>query len=50
VNEPVLNVSEVMVKVGKKRREIEMKKISENKWKLEREEAERLKEQKCKRS
>ena len=40
VNEPVLNVRDVMVKVDKERRENEMK-ISENKW---REEAERLEE------
>ena len=42
VNEPVLKVRDVMVKVDKERREIEMKKISENKRTLEREEAERL--------
>ena len=42
VNEPVLKVRDVMVKVDKERREIEMKKISENKWKLESEEADRL--------
>jgi len=46
VNEPVLNVRDVMVKVDKERREIEMKKISENKRKLEREEADRLEAQK----
>ena len=46
VNETVLNVRDVMVKVAKKRREIEMKKISENKKKLEREEADRLEAQK----
>ena len=41
-----MNVRDVMVKVDKERRENEMKKISENKRKLEREEAERLEEQK----
>jgi hypothetical protein len=46
VNEPVLNVREVMVNVDKERREIEMKKISENMRKLESEESERLEEQK----
>ena len=46
MNETVLNVRDVMVKVDKERREIEMKKISENKGKLEREEAERLEAQK----
>ncbi len=46
VNEPVLNVRDVMVKVDKERRENEMKTIGENKQKLEREEAERLEEQK----
>ena len=39
-----------MVKVDKERREIEMKKISENTRKLEREEADRLEAQKNKRS
>jgi len=42
VNEPVLKVRDVMMKVDKERRENEMKKMSENKRKLEEEEAERL--------
>ena len=46
VNEPVLAVREVMMKLEKERRENEMKKISENKPKLEIEEAERLEAQK----
>ena len=46
VNDPVLNVRDVKVKMAKERRENEMKKISKNKWKLEREEAERLEAQK----
>ncbi len=46
VNEPVLKVRDVMMKLDKERREIEMKKISENKRTLEREEAERLEAEK----
>ncbi len=46
VNEPVLNVRDVMVKVDIERRENEMKKMSENKRKLEEEEADRLEAQK----
>ncbi len=46
MNEPVLKVRDVMMKLDKERREIEMKKISENKRTLEREEAERLEAEK----
>ena len=46
VNEPMLAVREVMMKLDKEREENEMKKMSENKQKLEREEAERLEAQK----
>ena len=46
VNESVLDVREVMMKLDKERKENEMKKMSENKQKLEREEAKRLEEQK----
>ena len=46
VNDPVLDVRKVMIKLEKERKEIEMKKMSENKRKLEREEAERLEAQK----
>ena len=45
-NEPILAVREVMMKLEKERKENEMKKMSENKRKLEREEAEGLKAQK----
>jgi hypothetical protein len=46
VNEPVLAVRNAMMKLEKERKENEMKKMSENKWKLEREEADRLEAQK----
>ena len=42
VNEPVLAVRNAMMKLEKERKENEMKKMSENKRKLEREEADRL--------
>ncbi len=41
MNYPVLNVRKVMMKLENERKEKEMKKISENKQKLEREEADR---------
>ena len=50
VNDPVLDVRKVMIKLEKERNENEMKKMSEKKQKLEREEAERLEAQKNKRS
>jgi hypothetical protein len=46
VNDPVMDVRKVMMKLEKERKEKEMKKISENKQKLEREEANRLEAQK----
>ena len=46
VNDPVLDVRKVMMKLEKERKENEMKKMSENKRKLEREEADRLEAQK----
>ena len=46
VNDPVLDVRKVMMKLEKKRIENEMKKMSEKKRKLEREEADRLESQK----
>ena len=42
VNDPLLDVRKVMMKLEKERKEIEMKKMSEKKRKLEREEAEWL--------
>jgi hypothetical protein len=39
-------VRKVMMNMGKERRENEINKMSENKWKFEREEAERLDAQK----
>ena len=50
VNEPVLVVREVMMKLEKEIKENDTKKMIENKWKLEREEAERLEAKKTKRS
>ena len=44
-NHPVLDVRKVMLKLEKERKENETKKISENKQKLEREEADRLESQ-----
>jgi hypothetical protein len=38
VNDPLLDVRKVMMKLEKERKEIEMKKMSEKKRKLEREE------------
>jgi len=46
VNEPMYAVRKVMMNMGKERRENEINKMSENKWKFEREEAERLDAQK----
>jgi hypothetical protein len=46
VNDPVLAVRKVMMKLEKERKENEMKKMSENKQKCEREEAEQLEAQK----
>jgi hypothetical protein len=46
VNEPVLAVRNAMMKLEKDRKEKELKKMSENKRKLEREEADRLEAQK----
>jgi hypothetical protein len=46
VNEPMLAVREVMMKLEKERKENNNKKMSENKQKLEREEAEMLEAQK----
>ena len=46
VNEPMFAVREVMMKLDKERKENEKKKMSENMWKLEREEAEWLEAQK----
>jgi hypothetical protein len=46
VNEPVLAVRNAMMKLEKERKEKELKKMSENKRKLEREEADRLEAQK----
>ena len=42
VNDPVMDVRKVLMKLEKERKENEMKKMSENKRKLEREEADRL--------
>ncbi len=50
VNDPVMDVRKVLMKLEKERKENEMKKMSENKRKLEREEADRLEAQKNKRS
>ncbi len=50
MNYAVLDVRKVMTKLEKERKENEMKKMSENKQKLEREEAARLDAQKNKRS
>ena len=46
VNDSVFDVRKVMMKLEKERKENEMKKMSENKRKLEREEADRLEAQK----
>ena len=46
VNDPVLDIRKVMMKLEKERKENEMKKMSENKRKREREEADRLEAQK----
>lgn len=46
VNDPVMDVRKVLMKLEKERKENEMKKMSENKRKLEREEADRLEAQK----
>ena len=46
VNYPVLDVRKVTMKLEKERKENELKRMSENKQKLEREEADRLEAQK----
>ncbi len=50
VNKQVLDVRKILINLDKERKENEMKKMSEYKRKLEREEADRLEAQKNKRS